>query len=225
MAASDVITISLGEIGSGEVSAVTSENKWVVLKKDGAKVCQVQVSIKLESGQIVEEKKSAPAAKPKTEDDVIVDLRKQIRAARKETTETDEIKQAKQKLDELTTKQINELTSKFVADSTSKEDRKKVIGTLLKKLKEVSRKEYRFAFALEKLEELMTVAEKNDMKVEQKKIENVKVEVKMDEHDYVSPVSTNLNDNIEGGAPSLGTIVLFVAFVAVAAGAYMKYKK
>ena len=128
------------------------------------------------------------------------------------------------KLEELTTKQIDDLTKKFLDESASKDDRKKALSTVLKKIKEVSRKEYRFAYALEKLDELLVSAEKGDLKPEQKRIENVKIEVKMDEHDYVSPVSNNMNDNIEGGGPSGSTIILFLAVVAVAAGEYMKYK-
>ena len=39
LAANEVITITLGDLGSGEVAASKAENKWVVIKKNEAKVC------------------------------------------------------------------------------------------------------------------------------------------------------------------------------------------
>jgi hypothetical protein len=108
--------------------------------------------------------------------------------------------------------------------NTDFDEWKAMLTAQIKRIKETAKKEYKFEWALERLEELENISSAPHMTKELNKIENAKMEIKMDEHDYEVPVLATGNEStfLENyGAYLLGVI----AAAGVGAGVYYKYKQ
>ena len=90
----------------------------------------------------------------------------------------------------------------------------------LKKIKETARKDYKFEWSLKELELAEEFCKKNaDFKKEITKVENARIEVKMDEHDWLEA-----NPGSRGGS-AINYVIVGVLIVGIAASAYWKFKK
>jgi len=108
--------------------------------------------------------------------------------------------------------------------NTDFDEWKAMLTGQIKRIKETAKKEYKFEWALERLEELENISSAPHMTKELNKIENAKMEIKMDEHDFEVPVQATGNEStfLENyGAYLLGVI----AAAGVGAGVYYKYKQ
>ena len=106
------------------------------------------------------------------------------------------------KLKEETFELVKKLVDPQVSDlkAATSENRtdlwKKCLLAVLKKIKECARKEQKFEWALDHLNLLEDGCQDPSLKVSLNKIEEAKMEVKMDQHDNDVPVSQNPNVNI-----------------------------
>ena len=94
----------------------------------------------------------------------------------------------------------------------------KTLNEQLKRLQETASKEYQFDWALERLEELIQIAQGPHMDKALSKIENAKIMIKMDQHDFEKPVAKTGNESTFW--ENWGAYVAVGALTAAVAGAY-----